>query len=315
MIGGIFVDGGLLTMVVVVAVWTILVRDSFAAVIGYACYGLLLAFAWVRLAAIDAALTEAAIGGGLTSVLLIRAAVRLRRTETAALAETLAPVQRILAAVFSATVAVALGAVVLTLPEPAPTLAPRVAEHLASTGLGNAVTAVLLSFRAIDTLLEAVVLVYALVAVWALTPDRFWGGRPGPKYAVEANGMLAYLARLLPPLGIVVGIYVFWVGADLPGGKFQAGTLLAAMWLLAIMAGLTDVPPISRRSLRIALVAGTVVFLAIGFAGVPLAGAFLAYPESVAKPLILVIEAASMVSIAVTLGLLVVGPPERSGAP
>lgn len=315
MIGGIFVDGGLLTMVVVVAVWTILVRDSFAAVIGYACYGLLLAFAWVRLAAIDAALTEAAIGGGLTSVLLIRAAVRLRRTETAALAETLAPVQRILAAVFSATVAVALGAVVLSLPEPAPTLAPRVAEHLASTGLGNAVTAVLLSFRAIDTLLEAVVLVYALVAVWALTPDRFWGGRPGPKYAVEANGMLAYLARLLPPLGIVVGIYVFWVGADLPGGKFQAGTLLAAMWLLTIMAGLTDVPPISRRSLRIALVAGTVVFLAIGFAGVPLAGAFLAYPESVAKPLILVIEAASMVSIAVTLGLLVVGPPERSGAP
>ena len=315
MIGGIFVDGGLLTMVVVVAVWTILVRDSFAAVIGYACYGLLLAFAWVRLAAIDAALTEAAIGGGLTSVLLIRAAVRLRRTETAALAETLAPVQRILAAVFSATVAVALGAVVLSLPEPAPTLAPRVAEHLASTGLGNAVTAVLLSFRAIDTLLEAVVLVYALVAVWALTPDRFWGGRPGPKYAVEANGMLAYFARLLPPLGIVVGIYVFWVGADLPGGKFQAGTLLAAMWLLAIMAGLTDVPPISRRSLRIALVAGTVVFLAIGFAGVPLAGAFLAYPESVAKPLILVIEAASMVSIAVTLGLLVVGPPERSGAP
>ena len=132
---------------------------------------------------------------------------------------------------------------------------------------------------------------------------------------VEANGMLAYLARLLPPLGIVVGIYVFWVGADLPGGKFQAGTLLAAMWLLTIMAGLTDVPPISRRSLRIALVAGTVVFLAIGFAGVPLAGAFLAYPESFAKPLILVIEAASMVSIAVTLGLLVVGPPERSGAP
>ena len=315
MIGGIFVDGGLLTMVVVVAVWTILVRDSFAAVIGYACYGLLLAFAWVRLAAIDAALTEAAIGGGLTSVLLIRAAVRLRRTETAALAETLAPVQRILAAVFSATVAVALGAVVLSLPEPAPTLAPSVAEHIASTGLGNAVTAVLLSFRAIDTLLEAVVLVYALVAVWALTPDRFWGGRPGPKYAVEANGMLAYFARLLPPLGIVVGIYVFWVGADLPGGKFQAGTLLAAMWLLAIMAGLTDVPPISRRSLRIALVAGTVVFLAIGFAGVPLAGAFLAYPESFAKPLILVIEAASMVSIAVTLGLLVVGPPERSGAP
>ena len=309
------VDSTLLALVVLVAVWTIAVRDSFAAVIGYACYGLLLAFSWVRLAAIDAALTEAAIGGGLTSVLLIRAVVRLRGTEAAAVAETPGGMQRFFAAVLSAAVAAALGVVVLTLPDPAPTLAPQVAANIASTGLGNAVTAVLLAFRATDTLLEAVVLVYALVAVWALTPDRFWGGRPGQKYAVDPHGMLAYLARLLPPLGIVVAIYVFWVGADLPGGKFQAGTLLAAMWLLTIMAGLTDVPPISRRWLRLALVAGSVVFLAIGFAGIPLAGTFLAYPESFAKPLILVIEAASMVSIAVTLGLLVLGAPERSGAP
>ena len=308
-------DVSLIALILVVATWTIAVRNSFAAVIGYACYGLLLAFAWVRLAAIDAALTEAAIGGGLTSVLLIRAVVRLRATEASAQLEAPGRTLRFGAAVLSIAVAVALGAVVLGLPDPAPSLAPQVAEHIASTGLGNAVTAVLLSFRAIDTLLEAVVLIYALVAVWALTPDRLWGGRPGPKYADDPNGMLAYMARLLAPLGIVVAIYVFWVGADLPGGKFQAGTLLAAMWLLTIMAGLTDVPPISRRWLRIALVAGTVVFLAIGFAGVPLAGAFLAYPEGVAKPLILIIEAASMVSIAVTLGLLVIGPPERSDSP
>ena len=123
--------------------------------------------------------------------------------------------------------------------------------------------------------------------------------------------MLAYLARLLPPLGVIVAIYVFWVGADLPGGKFQAGTLLAAMWLLIIMAGLGDAPLVSQRWLRIALVTGSVVFLVIGFAGVPFAGAFLAYPDGYAKPLILIIEAASMLSIAVTLTLLVLGPPER----
>ena len=304
-------DVSLIALILVVATWTMAVRNSFAAVIGYATYGLLLALAWVRLAAVDAALTEAAIGGGLTSVLLIRAVVRLRSSESAARAETPGPVSRLLAALLSGCVTAALALVVLTLPEPAPTLAPQVAEHIASTGLGNAVTAVLLSFRAIDTLLEAVVLVFALIAVWTLTPDGFWGGRPGPRYGLEENGMLAYLARLLPPLGIVVAVYVLWVGADLPGGKFQAGTLLAAMWLLAIMAGLTEAPSISRRWLRGALVLGTVVFLAIGFAGVPLAGAFLAYPEGYAKPLIIAIEAASMLSIALTLGLLVLGPPER----
>jgi len=305
-------DGMLVVLILAVAVWTVTVRDSFAAGIGYAVYGLLLALAWVRLAAVDAALTEAAIGGGLTSVLMIRATVRLRAGEAAARAATPGPLARLLAALLGGSVAAGLALVVLALPDPAPTLAPQVAEHIATTGLGNAVTAVLLSFRAIDTLLEAVVLIFALIAVWTVTPDRFWGGRPGPKYETDPNGMLAYLARLLPPLGIVVAIYVLWVGADLPGGKFQAGTLLAAMWLLAIMAGLTEAPPISRRWLRGALVAGTVVFLAIGFAGVPLAGAFLAYPEAFAKPLIIVIEAASMLSIAFTLALLVLGPPERS---
>ena len=305
-------DASLLLLILAVAVWTVAVRDSFAAVVGYTVYGLLLALAWVRLAAVDAALTEAAIGGGLTGVLLIRAAVRLRASESAARGETPGPLVKGLAAILAGITAAALALVVLTLPDPAPTLAPQVAEHIASTGLGNAVTAVLLSFRAIDTLLEAVVLIFALIAVWTLTPDNFWGGRPGSKYDADPNGMLAYLARLLPPVGIVVAVYVLWVGADLPGGKFQAGTLLAAMWLLAIMAGLAEAPPIRHRWLRGVLVAGTVVFLAIGFAGVPLAGAFLAYPEGFAKPLIIAIEAASMLSIAFTLALLVLGPPERS---
>ena len=243
-------DGSLFILVFAVAVWTVAVRDSFAAVIGYAIYGLLLALVWVRLAAIDAALTEAAIGGGLTSVLLIRAAVRLRPTEPAARAEIPGPLPRIAAALLSGIVAIALAAVVLTLPDPAPTLAPQVAEHIASTGLGNAVTAVLLAFRATDTLLEAVVLIFALLAVWALTPDDLWGGRPGPRYTSDPHGLLAYLARLLPPLGIIVAIYVFWIGADLPGGKFQAGTLLAAMWLLATMAGLWNAWRSARATMR-----------------------------------------------------------------
>ena len=202
---------------------------------------------------------------------------------------------------------------VMALPDPAPTLAPAVLTHQGATELGNSVTAVLLAFRAMDTLLEAVVLVFALVAVWSLAPDNAWGGVPGPSRGAIVVPGRPYLARLLPPVGAVVAVYMFWVGADLPGGKFQAGALLAAMWLLATMAGLSSPPPVSRRALRLWVIAGTVVFVAIGVLGVPTAGAFLAYPEPVAKPLILIIEAASMVSIGVTLGLLVVGYPEQGG--
>jgi multisubunit Na+/H+ antiporter MnhB subunit len=293
------------------AAWTIVARRTFAAVVGFLAYGFLLSIAWVALDAIDVALTEAAIGGGLTGVLLIGAAARLRQSEVAVSAERPGASLRWLAALASAVVAAGIAVAVLSLPASAPTLAPEAAQHLASTGLGNAVTAVLIAYRALDTLLESIVVVFALIGVWSLAPDNVWGGHPGPRHSADPNGILAYLARLLPPIGIVVGLYIFWVGADLPGGKFQGATILAAMWLLAMMAGLTDAPPISRTWLRILLVAGPLVFIAIGIAGAVTAGAVLGYPEGHAKLLIKVIETALMPTLTLTLALLVAGAPER----
>jgi multisubunit Na+/H+ antiporter MnhB subunit len=219
---------------------------------------------------------------------------------------------RLLAALMAAGVAGALAIALLTLPEPAPTLAPPAIANIASTGVGNPITAVLMAYRAMDTLLEAIVLLLALIGVWSLAPDRVWGGRPGPRYNADPDGILAFIARVLPPIGIIVGIYIFWIGADHPGGKFQGATIVAAMWLLTLMAGLTDAPPISRRWVRVLLVAGPVVFIAVGVAGVALAGAFLGYPEGWAKPMILVIEFALMPSLALTLGLIMAGAPERA---
>jgi multisubunit Na+/H+ antiporter MnhB subunit len=200
---------------------------------------------------------------------------------------------------------------VLALPDPAPTLAPETAANMDATGVGNPITGVLLAFRAMDTLLEAIVCLFALIGVWSLAPDRAWGGRPGTLQRADPNGILAYLARVLPPIGLVVAVYIFWIGADLPGGKFQGASIIAAMWLLAVMAGLADAPPVSRTWLRLALVGGPVVFIAIGAAGVSTAGAFLAYPDGLAKPLIKAIEWALMPSLALTLALILAGVPER----
>ncbi len=305
-------NAGLALLIVALAIWTVVARDAFAAVAGFIAYGLLLTLVWVQLFGVDVALTEAAIGGGLTGALLIGAVSRLRATEAAARAERPRAFVRLLAAVVAAVVAGALVVGVLTLPEPAPTLAPQTIASIAVTGVGNPITAVLLAFRAMDTLLEAIVLVFALVGVWSLGPDGAWGGRPGPRHRADPNGILAYLARVLPPIGIMVGMYIFWVGADHPGGKFQGATIVAAMWLLVIMAGLADTPPISRTWLRVGIVAGPLVFIAIGFAGAATAGAFLGYPQGYAKPLIIVIELALMPTLALILALLLVGAPQRA---
>jgi multisubunit Na+/H+ antiporter MnhB subunit len=304
-------DVGLVLLILGLAVWTDSARDTFAAIVGFVAYGLLLALAWVRLRGIDVALTEAALGTGLTGAMLIAAATRLRGTEDRARKEGPGAATRVLAGLLAACVTVALALAVLALPDPAPTLAPATAENMAATGVGNPITAVLLAFRAMDTLLEAIVVLFALIGVWSLAPDALWGGRPGPRHRVDPDGILAYLARILPPIGIIVGTYIFWIGADLPGGKFQGATLLAAMWLLVVMAGRADTPPTAKTWLRVGLVAGPVIFIGVGAYGAAVAGAFLGYPDGLAKPLIKLIEWALFPSLALTLGLIVAGAPQR----
>ena len=306
------VSGVVVLLLLGLALWTVVARDAFLAVAGFIVYGLLLSLVWVRLYGIDVALTEAAIGGGLSGALLLGAVGKLRGTEALSWAERCGLGTRVLAALLSVAVTLALVLGVLFLPEEAPTLAPQVMSNLSSTGVGNPITGVLLAFRALDTLLEAIVLVIALIGVWSLAPDRAWGGRPGPRYHADPDGMLAYLARLLPPIGIVVGIYLFWAGADHPGGKFQAATILAAMWLLVQMAGLGDAPRTDNRALRAGIALGPLVFVAVGVLGLWSAGVFLGYPDGWAKPMIVVIEIALLPTLTLVLALLMSGAPARS---
>jgi multisubunit Na+/H+ antiporter MnhB subunit len=306
-------DIGLAALILGIGVWTIAAREAFAAVIGFVVYGLLLSITWVRLSAVDVALTEAAIGGGMTGMLMLGAVARLRSAKGN---ETLTSLPvRLVTGALCTLVAAGLAIAILSPPEPIPTLAPMAMENLPQTGLGNPVAGVLFVYRALDTLLEKVVLILALLGVWSLAPDGVWGGIPGLRVYAQPGSTLTFLAQLLPPVGIVVAIYMCWVGAKEPGGAFQGGTILAAMWLLVMIAGLRSVPSIDQRWLRLLLVVGPVIFLAIGIAGMVLATAFLAYPAGYAKPLIVAVEFALTLSIGVALALLAAGPPERVQRP
>lgn len=74
----------LLAVVLVLLAWRSLNDvDLFRGVIKFIALGLLMAVAWVRLRAPDVALTEAAVGSGLTGALILSALVRMRRRERA----------------------------------------------------------------------------------------------------------------------------------------------------------------------------------------------------------------------------------------
>ena len=291
--------------------WSILARNMMTAVIIFIAYGLLLSLAWVRIFAVDVSLTEAAIGSGATGLLMVIAAHKMGADARRVVhpSRTI----HVLAGVLAALVAAGIASLVFLLPGEPQSLAGPVMAQLSDSGLGNPVAGVLFVYRAFDTLLEKVVLLLALIGVWSLARDEDWGGIPGFKLFRQPNSVLVLLARTLPPIGFVFAIYMTWAGADVPGGAFQGGTVLAAMWILVMVAGVKRVPRVSSPLLRLAIVAGPVVFLAIGFLGFLVPGQFLAYPEGYAKPLIVVMEVALTLSIGVILGLLIAGPPRGEG--
>lgn len=213
-------DIGTVVLLAIIGGWVMVARDTVVAVIIFVVYGLLMAIAWVRLSAVDVALTEAAIGSGITGMLMLSAAARLRQTEVAATRPSV-PIC-LLAGTLCAVISTGLAVVVLLPTVVAPTLAPLAMANLAETGLGNPVAGVLFAYRALDTLLEKVVLLLALLGVWSLAPDRLWGGVPALESYVPPSDTLVFFARVLPPLGIVFGIYMTWTGASYPGGHSRA---------------------------------------------------------------------------------------------
>ena len=308
-------DVCLALLVIGAAAWTIFAPRLFGAVVGYVAYGLILAIVWIRLLAPDVALTEAAIGGGATGVLLVTAGSRLRSANAIAPGDRVSPGQKALAAVLCALLSLALASVMLTLPQPAPTLAPEAGRGLEAAGLGNPVTAVLIIYRAFDTMLEKAVLLLAVIGVWSVAPDSVWGGAPAPLGRAVPDSALVFLARMIAPIGIIIGLHIFWVSADEPGGAFQAGAILAAMGIIVMMARLADPPRVASHLLRLSLIVGPAVFVAVALLGPFMGGSFLSYPAGFVKPVILFVEAFMLVTIAASIPMLIAGPPSRRTAP
>ncbi|MFP4275056.1 MAG: hydrogenase subunit MbhD domain-containing protein [Paracoccaceae bacterium] len=303
-------DAVLCALILAVALATVLGQGIFRSIVFFIAYGLLMALAWTRLDAVDVALAEAAIGAGLTGVLFLAAFGRLAR-----LGAQVDPAGRIdlPAALGCAGLSGALAWAWTALPLPERP-GPELAAALPQAGVGNPVTAVLLNFRAWDTLLESTVLLTALIGLWMLARDADWHNRLGQRQHVRPGGVMASFGRVLPPLGLLVGIYLVYIGADRPGGAFQGGTVLASVGLVAMLAGVVPRPRVTRLGWRAALVAGPALFLLAGLAGALLGEGFLTFPPALAGGAIFAIESALALSIAATLAFLVIGPPEEPEA-
>lgn len=71
----------LLLFLIVCAVAVARIRDLLSAVIIFASFGLIMAVVWQQLSAPDVAMVEAALGTGVTTLLLVAAISKTRRAE------------------------------------------------------------------------------------------------------------------------------------------------------------------------------------------------------------------------------------------
>jgi multisubunit Na+/H+ antiporter MnhB subunit len=272
-------------------------------VVFFIAFGLLLAVVWARLQAPDLALAEAAIGAGLSGALLL-SALRDEPDITMVGDVRVGPVAALVSLASLTLAAVFAWVTVHTLGAADPTrLADQITAQLPDSGVGNPVTAVLLNFRAYDTLLELAVLLAAVLGILALGPARAPYRAAGP--------LLDGLIRWLVPLLILTAGYLLWVGAHAPGGAFQAGAMLAAAAVMLRLGGQADAGLPQAPTQRILLTAGIAAFVAVGGATVATGHAFLQYPEGWSGGLILLIETAATLAIATTLALAYIGgrPP------
>jgi len=109
----------------------------------------------------------------------------------------------------------------------------------AELGTANVVTSIVVSYRGFDTLGEVTVLFTATAGVGGLLARRKSGhGRKkaAERGATDASEILKTASRLLSPLLVLFGVYIFLHGHLTPGGGFQGGVIIATAVLIGLLA-------------------------------------------------------------------------------
>lgn len=148
------------------------------------------------------------------------------------------------------------------------------AEHTAQDlGAANIVTAIVVTYRGLDTLGEVTVLFLASTVIGMVLTQSGKGQRALQRKLPPSGELLTTGSHLLVPLILLFGVYVFVNGHLTPGGGFQGGAILASAALLLL---LTD--PLKRFSHGLISVVESIsglVFVGVGVLGLLLAGGFL----------------------------------------
>lgn len=258
-------------------------RNRFRVLIYVSVIGLVVSLAFVQFSAPDLALTQISVE--VVTILLLLLALNLL-PKTPPLLSSAPRKWRDGALAVAGGVLVGGVAWAMLTRDPGSTIA---AYHLANAKPGgggtNVVNVILVDFRAFDTLGEIIVLGIAGLGIFALLDTAAVGAagarlrawREDMPHSPERHPMMLVMAsRIILPLTLTVGIYLFLRGHNQPGGGFIAALVVAIAFLVQYLAAGFDWSDARRRFGEHQMIAwGVLVAMATGLGSLAFGASFL----------------------------------------
>lgn len=287
-----FIDITLLGLLALTAVAIHATKDLFASIMLTGIYSLISALFFILMDAVDVAFTEAAVGAGISTLLMLSCMPLIGKYEL--------PPRRHLP-ILGLIVVTITGALLIygTIDMPAfgSATAPvqqHVAPHyieksMQEIAIPNVVTSVLASYRGFDTFGEVVVIFTAGLGVLALlsfgrSREQELQHRVPPMYQ---HRILRIISKLLIPPILLFALYVQFHGDFGPGGGFQAGVIFAAAIILyAMVFGLAAARQVFKEEyIQLLAALGVLIYGSVGVVSMLAGKNFLDYDALATQPI------------------------------
>ena len=248
-------------------------KDLLAVTMLLGIYSLLSASFFVAMDAVDVAFTEASVGAGISTLLMLVTISMTGRSEQPTRHKPL------LALVVVTVTGSLLIYATLDMPyfgsAEAPIhqhVAPRyINDSMQEIGIPNIVTSVLASYRAFDTFGEVAVIFTAGMAVLALLSvvrrsDYSLNNDAFDQSMHEQHLILRIVTKIMIPFILLFAFYVQFHGDFGPGGGFQAGVIFAAaIFLYTMLFGMSTARRVINQSFIQMLAAiGVLIYGSVG---------------------------------------------------
>lgn len=175
-------------------------------------------------------------------------------------------------------------------------------------GIKSVVASILASYRGYDTMLETLVILIGGIGVLLISGSSI-------KIEQNSDNLEILMTRIMLPIILLFSLYIQANGENSPGGGFQAGSIMATIFIAYALANgrLYLLNLISLSKLKIIAISGVILYLSVGLISLIMGGEFLNYNILLNQKIgITIVELGVGITVCATMLLIYIGISDAS---